>query len=276
MANFPMWEMIGLGVLGAADLAVDPFKDDLVEARGNPAIGSPPAFDRWMSNALYPGLNHERTHPKKFLKGAPGFIYTAVFPAAYLGAYGVDTAFLWFDDGPLFNDANPDHHLFGYLETYLLTSDLTLAAKIGVGRRRPQEELNRVGADPTSVTSIQSFWSTQAAVTFSIATYAWMDLSDALNRGPLSDMRPSQQIVLGQVLPGLVIFGGATVTAMSRVIEQKHWLSDVVVGATVGTTIGVLDYMWHFDENGRPRNRTAESNVTFLAGPGEFALAGRF
>jgi membrane-associated phospholipid phosphatase len=51
---------------------------------------------------------------------------------------------------------------------------------------------------------------------------------------------------------GLVTYGSATATAYARIYKDRHWLSDVVVGAGIGTVTGLAIDRWHAT---RPNDR---------------------
>lgn len=51
---------------------------------------------------------------------------------------------------------------------------------------------------------------------------------------------------------GLLTYGSATATAYARIYKNRHWLSDVVAGAGVGTVTGLAIDRWHAT---RPNNR---------------------
>ena len=44
---------------------------------------------------------------------------------------------------------------------------------------------------------------------------------------------------------GLVVFASALLVAFARVFTDQHWLSDVVVGALLGSITGLLLTRWH-------------------------------
>lgn len=51
-----------------------------------------------------------------------------------------------------------------------------------------------------------------------------------------------------------LLFTGATGTAWSRLNDQRHWLSDVLAGATVGiTAANFIEGRWRFFGLGPPR-----------------------
>ncbi|MEP6617695.1 MAG: phosphatase PAP2 family protein [bacterium] len=51
---------------------------------------------------------------------------------------------------------------------------------------------------------------------------------------------PSSQFIVGPLL-----FGGAAVTGMSRMYDNRHWASDVIVGAGLGTFAGLKVVRYH-------------------------------
>ena len=51
---------------------------------------------------------------------------------------------------------------------------------------------------------------------------------------------------------GPVLYGGAALTAVSRMYDNKHWASDVIVGAGLGTFAGLKVVRYN---NGNPGNR---------------------
>ena len=47
-----------------------------------------------------------------------------------------------------------------------------------------------------------------------------------------------------------VMYGGAALTGISRMYNNRHWASDVITGAAIGTMAGVLIPRWHFSHPG--------------------------
>lgn len=58
---------------------------------------------------------------------------------------------------------------------------------------------------------------------------------------------PSTQFIIGPIM-----FGGATITGMSRMYDNRHWASDVIVGAGLGTFAGLKVVRYH---NAHPGTR---------------------
>ena len=71
----------------------------------------------------------------------------------------------------------------------------------------------------------------------------------------------------------------ASLVGVSRVIDQQHWPSDVLMGALVGSTIAHLAYLTHFDESGQPRRRMTSGDraaVRLVPLPTGAAVVGQF
>jgi membrane-associated phospholipid phosphatase len=47
-----------------------------------------------------------------------------------------------------------------------------------------------------------------------------------------------------------VMYGGATLTGISRMYNNAHWASDVITGAAIGTMAGVMVVRWSFSHPG--------------------------
>jgi membrane-associated phospholipid phosphatase len=84
-----------------------------------------------------------------------------------------------------------------------------------VGRRRPNEGHGRMSFDPFS--GHASFPSGHTAFAFSFAGSI-----DAVTTG---------------WFPAALAYGAASLTGLSRMHDDKHWLSDVVAGALIGTFV---------------------------------------
>jgi len=52
-----------------------------------------------------------------------------------------------------------------------------------------------------------------------------------------------------------VMYGGATLTGISRMYNNAHWASDVITGAAIGTMAGVFVVRWHFSHPGNTIDR---------------------
>ncbi|HEY0707183.1 MAG TPA: phosphatase PAP2 family protein [Polyangia bacterium] len=255
-ANFSRFELVASATVAVAGATLMLFGTELF---GAPAAGmGPPAassFDaRWARRLAISG-------DRRFLGGVTdvGGIY--VWPALPAIVYGLDVAGR-FDRGRPFvrtGELSPHHRLAAYVEAMGLTMFVTGATKSLVGRARPYTEvaLDRPELRRRSSEDQLSFFSGHSSVAFATGAFVSADVSRALLRGPLAQASTSRRVFLGHLLPAVVGYGVPTLVGISRVIDQQHWPSDVLVGALVGGLIGHWAYTRHFDERGDPRERLA-------------------
>jgi len=115
-------------------------------------------------------------------------------------------------DAPRVRDATAHAALAATLAGTLVTG-----LKYTVGRRRPNQ-----GGDPDAFEAFRfrdsSFPSGHVALVFALATALARETGDAWSDRAL--------------------FGAASLTAFSRMNDDKHWLSDVVAGAAIGWLAG--------------------------------------
>ncbi len=90
------------------------------------------------------------------------------------------------------------------------------AVNLAVGRKRPNEDLGPLRFDPIT-TQHSSFPSGHTALAFSIAGSI-----DAVTTG---------------WVPAALAYGAASITGLSRIVDDKHWLTDVVGAAVIGTLV---------------------------------------
>ena len=118
------------------------------------------------------------------------------------------------------------------LASVVLAGVTTGGGKVVFGRLRPVESTSQYVFRPFS--HHDSFPSGHATMAFALAT----SLADEIHRPWAS----------------VVLFAGATGTAWSRLNDQRHWLSDVLAGATVGiTAASFVEGRWRFFGLGPPR-----------------------
>lgn len=135
------------------------------------------------------------------------------------------------------------------LEAFLLASAATQLVKQGVGRARPDANFDSDNFDPFSFdTQNNSFPSGHTSHAFAIAATMSSELKDEAPWVPY------------------VAFPLATLTAVSRVQDRKHWATDVVAGAA----LGILSSRFVERLNHRSERRTTEqpSRVTWTIAPG--------
>lgn len=54
---------------------------------------------------------------------------------------------------------------------------------------------------------------------------------------------------------GTLMYGGATLAGASRMYNNRHWASDVIVGAAIGTVAGLKVVRWHHNNPGNRIDR---------------------
>jgi len=189
--------------------------------------------------------------------------------------YGVDAALLARGDAPwLFSDPNALHRFVAYTEALGWTTLVTAVTKMVVGRQRPYATLDHPElAGPAREVNL-SFFSSHSASMFAAASFVALDASRRLDDGLLATATPARRWLLGTLVPYTVAFGAASVVAVSRIIDQQHWPSDVLVGALVGSGIAHLAYLAHFDERGQPRRRLGASAIRVVPTPGGVSVVG--
>jgi membrane-associated phospholipid phosphatase len=120
-------------------------------------------------------------------------------------------------------------------EAVVLAEILTRGVKVIAGRARPNVnldaphdfELGRGWGD----NRYQSFFSGHASDAFAAAT---VFTAETARRNP------------GWEWPvGAVLYGGAALVGVSRMYDNKHWATDVLAGAALGTFVGLQVVRWH-------------------------------
>jgi membrane-associated phospholipid phosphatase len=264
-ANFGPLEQGGVAMVVTYDLLLVGFQSSIVANR-TPLIGAPPGFDRSVSESLYGG-------PGKFLGGVPDTAGLVVGPIAAFAYFGTDELVFAVRGTSLTGDDNPDHALLALIEAYAISLGLDETAKVYIGRERPAFYFNRPDAGARTTDATLSFFSGHATSSFCLAAFVGRDVGDWLATHPLADASPATRLWLGRILPAAALYGMASVVGVSRIIDQQHYLSDVLVGAAVGATVGNLVYALHFDSDGRPRHHF---DVQLAAFPAGLALSGQF
>lgn len=148
------------------------------------------------------------------------------------------------------------------LETFAVTYATTNVVKLAVRRPRPYSyEFDSAVAEPTENDARLSFFSGHSSMAFAMATsYAYL----------FQTRHPSSRWVAPVWVLGMSL---ASVTAVARVEAGKHFWTDVMVGAAVGTGIGLIVPALH-------RSRVLGGNVGLQVSPTRtgslLLLQGRF
>lgn len=128
------------------------------------------------------------------------------------------------------------------LESIALTQLLTEAAKTIAGRQRPYGEDCDATPPPDARCGNrdrnQSFWSGHASTA---AAGAGVQCAWAIKRGTWGEGTTAR------ALPCALGAGAAVTTGVLRIVADKHWGTDVVVGLTVGGVVGYFDTWGPFD-----------------------------
>jgi membrane-associated phospholipid phosphatase len=227
---------------------------------GKPGMGppDPDSFDARLARSLYGADGTNR----RFLAGIPDGVGATLLPILPLVHYGANTVALLARGEPAWTagEANPHHKLLGYVEAVGWTYLVTGLAKTFVGRPRPYTEAaaNHPELRKKPSEDNLSFFSLHASGSFAVGAFAAEDASRYLRTHVLAGAPAWRRALLGSVVPYTLGYGLPAVIALSRVIDQQHWPSDVALGAVTGVLVSHLVYSVHFDAGGRPRRRHGE------------------
>lgn len=120
-------------------------------------------------------------------------------------------------------------NIFVFRKSLIYTYTLTEYVKSIVKRTRPDGTDNR------------SFFSGHTATTFAAATYLWKELDDFYDDWNLTKHNSTLKSVF-EIGTFSMLYGWAGFVGYSRIRDNKHYLSDVIIGAAVGTLISHFVY----------------------------------
>lgn len=126
--------------------------------------------------------------------------------------------------------------IFLFKKSLIYTYVLTEYVKNIIERERPD------GSDH------RSFFSGHTSTTFAAATFLYKEMHDVYQDWDLLQENPLLNTVFETVTFG-TLYGWAGYVGYSRLKDKKHYLSDVVVGALVGSAISHLLYERYFGGN---------------------------
>jgi membrane-associated phospholipid phosphatase len=212
----------------------------------SPSMGAPApdSLDARLSRRLY------RPGEGRFLWSTTDVLGIYLVPVLPALAYGYG----WLGG----KDPVAAHRLLAYVQVAGWTFLGTGVVKYLVGRPRPYTEATNNHPELRKKPSEDnlSFFSGHASSCFAVAAFATQDLSRYLQSTSLASGGPVARWLWGSLFPYAVGYGVPTLVAVSRIIDQQHWPSDVLVGGLMGALIGRLGYSMHFDPEGRPRGGT--------------------
>ena len=125
--------------------------------------------------------------------------------------------------------------IFTFNKSLLYTYIFTEYVKSLVKRTRPD------GSDD------RSFFSGHTSTTFAAATFLYKELHDAYNNWNYLNDKPILHTA-AETLSFGVLYGWAGYVGYSRIHDRRHYISDVIVGALVGTAISYFVYEGYFGE----------------------------
>lgn len=251
-ANFSTPEQVGTWASVGVALSLYLFDDSIYDAlhpTHDSLIPTPFAWEVAVSDALYQGPEYH------FLGGVPDIFGEKVAPFAVLGFYGADALTQKVRGAGFTGNLNADHSFMAFAQAYSVNLAATQLTKVVVGRERPYFALNRNPGGPRDNDSYMSFFSGHSSSSFCLAAFVTRDITDALVSGPLASAPSTSKLWLGRIAPGAALYGTAALIAFSRVIDQQHYVTDVLVGSAVGALVGNAFYALHFDAAGQPRQR---------------------
>ena len=137
--------------------------------------------------------------------------------------------------GKIFHDPNTAHDGQMAFEAVAVSSAITIAIKAAAGRARPYADStnahNFAFGRGVSDGAYQSFPSGHATAAFAFASAITASVA----------RRSSRDAKIFDPL----LYTAAALTAASRVYDHKHWASDVLLGAGIGTVGGLMTVRWH-------------------------------
>jgi len=140
----------------------------------------------------------------------------------------------------LFTDADVTdksyQRVFTFKKSLLYTYVLTEYVKNLVKRTRPD------GSDD------RSFFSGHTSTTFAAATFLYKEFHDAYDEWDYLENKPFLH-GLAETLTFGTLYGWASYVGYSRIHDKKHYISDVIVGALVGSAISYFVYEGYFGKN---------------------------
>lgn len=113
-------------------------------------------------------------------------------------------------------------------QSVLLAGGVTSVLKFAVGRARPLDVEGSDGDEFLPMRGHRDEWSSMPSGHTTVAFAAASAFSAELGR--------SHPKVARWVRP--LLYGSAAAVGISRLVDERHWASDVIVGAGVGTIVG--------------------------------------
>ncbi|MEW6196305.1 MAG: phosphatase PAP2 family protein [Bacteroidota bacterium] len=119
--------------------------------------------------------------------------------------------------------------IFLFQKSMIYTHTITEIVKSITNRKRPD------GSDD------RSFFSGHTSTTFAASTFLFLELNDLYDNWSLTRDNPFLKTSFN-VVSFSALYGWAGYVGYCRIRDKKHYLSDVLVGAAVGTLISMVVY----------------------------------
>ena len=153
------------------------------------------------------------------------------------------------------------HEAIAFTEALSWSMLTTVLLKRLVGRERPYVARGHWGEIDASAVKMNhseqllSFPSGHSTAIAATTFFMAADLSDALITGPLRESTSWNRALIGRVIPYVGASTLSWIVMYSRIKDQRHWLSDTLVGTAIGGISALLSYHLHFDRHGQPYRR---------------------
>ncbi|MBL1212586.1 MAG: phosphatase PAP2 family protein [Ignavibacteriae bacterium] len=143
---------------------------------------------------------------------------------------------------------NTFRDIFLFKKAIVYTYTLTEYTKTIVKRQRPDESDTR------------SFFSGHTSTTFATSTYLFLEVNNLLNEWNVTKNDQTLRSVLKFSSFGL-LYGWAGYVGYSRMLDNKHYVTDVLIGATVGTLMSIFVYNIYHEKD---KEETLLDNFSLL------------
>jgi len=209
----------------------------------------PPVFDRMFRDLLM-----EEGHERPYLLDVPYLNIAGAFSAAIFSHLGEEKAGRWIADD-----------ITGIIEAYYFNEGATELVKNLIGRERPEIEYIDEEEDLTPEereeelakdTNHQSFFSGATSRNFTLMSYA-----DAIVASRVKTRK-------ARVASFMITYGFAAAIGIDRIRADKHYMTDVVVGAAAGTMVGRSFFKAHRDDGKRKDRRVRFHSLAPVEGGG--------
>jgi len=210
----------------------------------------------WTSKPLIGGTTnspyHENTIPSSWLYAGVGVFSTGIALLPNNSGWINRTSYI---------------NTKGIIKAVSFTYFVTAITKNIVGRKRPSYDNFPVDDE---IDSKKSFFSGHSAISFSIATYSSLYVFEHI--GNINDpLNLASKILFTTGMASI-----ASYVAYSRVEDNMHFVSDVLVGGMVGTAMSSIVYAYQNKWLDKRHNPIQHVNVTFCNGIGSLSISAVF